>query len=198
MRRKISGARHGGVVRPREARIDLATVRTRLGTFAVAATPRGLAALFPLARGPVTSTRAGRDPALARRIREGARLVIHRGRGSYPPELARAAAALHAYASGNARGARTVLDLDGTPFQRAVWKRLCAIPTGKTISYGALAASIGRPRAARAVGAAVGANPVPILVPCHRVIGQDGSLTGFGLGLPMKRALLLHEGNPTR
>ena len=91
-----------------------------------------------------------------------------------------------------------MLDLDGTPFQRAVWKRLCAIPTGKTISYGALAASIGRPRAARAVGAAVGANPVPILVPCHRVIGQDGSLTGFGLGLPMKRALLLHEGNRTR
>jgi len=176
----------------------MATVRTRLGTFAVAATPRGLAALFPLPRGPVTSSRAGRDPALARRIRGGARLVIHRGRGSYPPALARAAAALHAYASGKVRAVRPVLDLDGTPFQRAVWKRLCAIPTGKTISYGALAASIGRPRAARAVGAAVGANPVPILVPCHRVIGQDGSLTGFGLGLPMKRALLLHEGNRSR
>jgi len=179
-------------------KIDLATVRTRLGTFAVAATSRGLAALFPLPHGPVTSTRAGRDPALARRIRRGARLVIHRGREPYPPALARAAAALHAYASGKARAARPVLDLDGTPFQRAVWRRLCAIPTGKTISYGALAASIGRPRAARAVGAAVGANPVPILVPCHRVIGQDGSLTGFGLGLPMKRALLLHEGNRTR
>jgi len=179
-------------------KIDLATVRTRLGTFAVAATSRGLAALFPLPRGPVTSTRAGRDPALARRIRGGARLVIHRGREPYPPALARAAAALHAYASGKARAARPVLDLDGTPFQRAVWRRLCAIPSGKTISYGALAASIGRPRAARAVGAAVGANPVPILVPCHRVIGQDGSLTGFGLGLPMKRALLLHEENRTR
>ncbi|HEY3156000.1 MAG TPA: methylated-DNA--[protein]-cysteine S-methyltransferase [Candidatus Eisenbacteria bacterium] len=198
MTRKISGTGHRKVVRPREARIDMATVRTRLGTFAVAATPRGLAALFPLPRGPVTSTRAGRDPALARRIRGGARLVIHRGRDSYPPALARAAAALHAYASGKVRAVRPVLDLDGTPFQRAVWKRLCAIPTGKTISYGALAASIGRPRAARAVGAAVGANPVPILVPCHRVIGQDGSLTGFGLGLPMKRALLLHEGNRTR
>ena len=195
MRRKISRARRGTVTRSRDERVDLAAVRTRLGTFAVATTPRGLAAIFPLPRGRVTSARAGRDPTLARRIRGGARLVIHPNRGSYPPALARAAAALHAYASGKVRASRPVLDLNGTAFQRAVWKRLCAIPTGKTISYGTLAASIGRPRAARAVGAAVGANPVPILVPCHRVIGQDGSLTGFGLGLPMKRALLLHEGN---
>jgi len=180
-------------------RIDVAAVRTRLGTFAVAATPRGLAALFPLPRGRITGARAGREPTLARRVHSGARLVIHRARESYPPALSRAAAALQAYASGKARGrTRPVLDLDGTPFQRAVWRRLCAIPEGKTISYGALAASIGRPRAARAVGAAVGANPVPILVPCHRVIGQDGGLTGLGLGLPMKRALLLHEGHRTR
>ena len=197
MRRKISGARRGKAPRPRDARIDLTAVRTRFGTFGVAATPRGLAAMFPL-RGQVTAARAARDPALARRIRGGARIVIHRNRESYPPSLARAAAALRAYASGNARAPRLVLDLGGTPFQQAVWKRLCAIPAGKTISYGELAASIGRPRAARAVGAAVGANPVPILVPCHRVIGQDGSLTGFGFGLPMKRALLLHEGNPTK
>ncbi|TMQ51593.1 MAG: methylated-DNA--[protein]-cysteine S-methyltransferase, partial [Candidatus Eisenbacteria bacterium] len=101
-------------------------------------------------------------------------------------------------ASRGSAARRLALDLDGTPFQMKVWNRLCAIPSGKTVSYGALAAAIGRPRAARAVGAAVGANPVPLLVPCHRVIGENGSLTGFGLGLPMKRALLAHEGYTTK
>jgi O-6-methylguanine DNA methyltransferase len=81
----------------------------------------------------------------------------------------------------------------GTPFQHAVWKALRTIPAGTTMSYGQLAAKLGRPGASRAVGAANGANPIPIVVPCHRVIGADGSLTGFGSGLPRKRWLLDHE-----
>jgi methylated-DNA-[protein]-cysteine S-methyltransferase len=81
----------------------------------------------------------------------------------------------------------------GTPFQLAVWRALQGIPYGETISYGELAARLGAPGAARAVGLANGANPLPIIVPCHRVIGADGSLTGFGGGLPIKRALLALE-----
>lgn len=81
----------------------------------------------------------------------------------------------------------------GTQFQREVWKALRSIPAGTTISYGQLAAKLGRKGASRAVGAANGANPIPIVVPCHRVIGADGSLTGFGSGLPRKRWLLDHE-----
>ena len=78
----------------------------------------------------------------------------------------------------------------GTDFQRKVWSALCAIPYGDTMSYGKLAARIGEPAAVRAVGAANGRNPLCIIVPCHRVIGADGSLTGFGGGLPRKRFLL--------
>jgi methylated-DNA-[protein]-cysteine S-methyltransferase len=82
----------------------------------------------------------------------------------------------------------------GTEFQLAVWRGLRRIPYGRTWSYAELAARIGRPKAMRAVGAANGANPLPIVVPCHRVIGADGSLTGFGGGLPAKRLLLELEG----
>ncbi len=82
----------------------------------------------------------------------------------------------------------------GTDFQRTVWQALTTIPPGETLSYGALAARIGRPKAVRAVGLANGANPVAIVVPCHRVIGSDGALTGYGGGLPRKQWLLTHEG----
>ena len=82
---------------------------------------------------------------------------------------------------------------NGTEFQRLVWAALRRIPIGQTISYGALAARIGHPGAARAVGLANGSNPIAIVVPCHRVIGSDRSLTGFGGGLPRKRWLLEHE-----
>ncbi|HSD67058.1 MAG TPA: methylated-DNA--[protein]-cysteine S-methyltransferase [Vicinamibacteria bacterium] len=82
----------------------------------------------------------------------------------------------------------------GTPFQLATWRALSTIPYGETISYAELARRVGRPAASRAVGAANGANPLPIVVPCHRVIGKDGSLTGFGGGLDKKRALLELEG----
>jgi methylated-DNA-[protein]-cysteine S-methyltransferase len=82
----------------------------------------------------------------------------------------------------------------GTPFQRAVWAGLRAIGPGETLSYGALAARLGVPKAVRAVGLANGANPIGVVVPCHRVIGADGSLTGYGGGLDRKRWLLRHEG----
>ncbi len=86
------------------------------------------------------------------------------------------------------------LDLTaGTPFQQQVWQTLLRIPAGETRSYGRVAAAIGRPRAARAVGQAVGANPIAIIVPCHRVVGSDGSLTGFGGGVEQKRRMLEME-----
>jgi methylated-DNA-[protein]-cysteine S-methyltransferase len=82
----------------------------------------------------------------------------------------------------------------GTPFQRAVWTALTRIAPGETLSYGALAAKLGRPSAVRATGLANGSNPISVVVPCHRVIGADGSLTGYGGGLERKRWLLQHEG----
>jgi methylated-DNA-[protein]-cysteine S-methyltransferase len=95
-------------------------------------------------------------------------------------------------------GTRRTFDLPlaprGTDFQRAVWQSLQVIPFGETISYAQLATRIGKASAMRAVGAANGRNPLPIVVPCHRVIGADGSLTGFGGGLPVKRFLLQLEG----
>ncbi len=94
-------------------------------------------------------------------------------------------------------GTLTEFDLplapQGTPFQLSVWRALRRIPYGETVSYGAIAESIGRPSASRAVGAANGANPLPIVVPCHRVIGSTGKLTGFGGGLDTKAALLALE-----
>ena len=176
-----------------EQRIDVATVRTQFATFAVAATPKGIASIFPVESDKITAARLVKDPWLARRVRSGATLVIHSSSRTFPGSLKRATAALQAYAAGKTRRL-PAFDLEGTPFQVKVWKKLCAIPSGKTVSYGQLAKSIGMPHAARAVGGAVGSNPVPILIPCHRVIGENGALTGFGLGLPMKRALLDHEG----
>ena len=84
--------------------------------------------------------------------------------------------------------------LYGTEFQVAVWEALFEVPAGSTSTYGALARRVGRPDAARAVGAAVGQNPIAIVAPCHRIVGADGSLTGFGGGLPRKKWLLAHEG----
>lgn len=94
-------------------------------------------------------------------------------------------------------GARTEFDLpltlNGTPFQRAVWAGLCEIEFGETVSYGELAERIGRPGASRAVGLANGKNPIGIIVPCHRVVGSTGSLTGYGGGIERKRELLGFE-----
>jgi methylated-DNA-[protein]-cysteine S-methyltransferase len=102
--------------------------------------------------------------------------------------------ALEAYFEGEIAAIEAVRTLArGTEFQLLVWSALREIPAGSTLSYGALAAKIGRPAAVRAVGAANGANPIPVVVPCHRVIGADSSLTGFGGGLERKRWLLSHE-----
>lgn len=100
---------------------------------------------------------------------------------------------LEAYFDGSLTDFDLALAPRGTPFQLSVWQQLRQIPYGTTISYGELARRIGRPSASRAVGAANGANPLSIVVPCHRVIGSSGKLTGFGGGLPTKAALLAHE-----
>jgi methylated-DNA-[protein]-cysteine S-methyltransferase len=97
---------------------------------------------------------------------------------------------LAAYFGGGLREFTVPLDPRGTPFQLRVWEALRGVPYGETISYGALAARLGQPSAGRAVGLANGSNPLPIVVPCHRVIGSNGSLTGYGGGLWAKRFLL--------
>ena len=108
--------------------------------------------------------------------------------------LRAARAQLLQYFTGERREFDLPLTLQGTSFQKQVWRTLVQIPYGSTFSYRDLATRIGRPTAMRAVGAANGRNPLPIVLPCHRVIGANGSLTGFGGGLPAKRWLLQHEG----
>jgi O-6-methylguanine DNA methyltransferase len=112
-------------------------------------------------------------------------------------ERCRAAAAqLGEYFAGRRRSFDLPLAPRGSAFQRAVWDELARVPYGRTVSYGELAERMGRPGASRAVGGANNKNPLPIVVPCHRVIGADGSLTGYGGGLDKKRALLALEGVP--
>ena len=102
---------------------------------------------------------------------------------------------LRDYAAGKPVRFGCRLDLSaGTPFQQAVWRAMLKIPRGEVRSYGWIARKIGRPRATRAVGAACGANPIPVIVPCHRVVASDGSIGGFGGGLGMKRKVLRLEG----
>ena len=113
--------------------------------------------------------------------------------GGRAPHLSAARTQLDAYFAGLRSVFDVALDLDGTPFQRSVWQALCDIAYGATISYGELARRIGNPKAVRAVGLANGRNPVSILVPCHRVIGADGSLTGYGGGIERKEFLLALE-----
>lgn len=105
---------------------------------------------------------------------------------------------LQAYFRGELKEFDLPLSLDGTTFQVNVWKKLCTIPYGTTISYGELAQRIGNPKAMRAVGLANGSNPIAIIVPCHRVIGSNGKLTGYGGGLPIKEKLLALESRQLR
>jgi methylated-DNA-[protein]-cysteine S-methyltransferase len=100
---------------------------------------------------------------------------------------------LHSYFAGKLETFDLPLAPEGTPFQLEVWHRLCEIPYGETTSYGELARRIGNPNACRAVGLANGSNPIPIIIPCHRVIGSNGKLTGYGGGLPIKEKLLALE-----
>ena len=136
--------------------------------------------------------------------------VLAFGRGSRPREidaewmpdskgvLKSVRRELDEYFAGRLKKFTTRLSFNGTPFQNEVWKQLTRIPYGETISYMELAQRIDNPKAVRAVGMANGANPIAIIVPCHRVIGSNGSLTGFGGGLPTKRALLeLEKGQRT-
>jgi methylated-DNA-[protein]-cysteine S-methyltransferase len=113
-------------------------------------------------------------------------------RGAVPAEIR---SALASYFEGDIAAIdRVPVEMHGSEFQRLVWTALREIPPGATTSYGALAARIGRPNASRAVGLANGSNPIAIVVPCHRVIGAGGTLTGYGGGLERKRWLLEHEG----
>jgi len=121
------------------------------------------------------------------------------GRGNYTLKPARDPGGLTSAMRRYFKGDLSVIDklpvkTAGTPFQRSVWKALRKIECGRTISYAELARRIGKPRAVRAVGLANGQNPVSVVVPCHRVIGSNGSLTGYGGGLPRKKWLLEHEG----
>ena len=110
------------------------------------------------------------------------------------PLLMRVRRQFDAYFAGRSTAFDLPLDLRGTPFQRRVWAALLEIPYGETRTYGRLAEGIGAPDSARAVGAAVGRNPVSVIVPCHRVLGTHGTLTGYAGGLDRKRALLQREG----
>lgn len=106
------------------------------------------------------------------------------------PLLKEAARQLESYFAGELKEFSLPLEPSGTDFMRQVWSALCEIPFGKTATYGEIAQRIGRPKAARAVGLANNRNPIPIFIPCHRVIGADGSLTGYAGGLDMKKKLL--------
>lgn len=109
------------------------------------------------------------------------------------PVLDAACAQLSDYLDGTRREFELAIDLAGTEFQIAAWRALARVPYGTTASYAEQAASIGRPKATRAVGSANGRNPVAVILPCHRIVGADGSLTGFGGGLGVKQWLLDHE-----
>jgi methylated-DNA-[protein]-cysteine S-methyltransferase len=110
------------------------------------------------------------------------------------PHLALAAREFAAYWRDARSAFHVPLDAQGTAFQRAVWALLCTIAPGALSTYGEVARGVGRPAAVRAVGAAIGRNPIGIVVPCHRVVGHDGSLTGYAAGIARKEALLRHEG----
>lgn len=138
------------------------------------------------------------DEAVVRR-----QLTLHYGKHGFNFERTRnphnVSAAISRYFDGELSAIdKLPVATGGTPFQRAVWQELRNIPCGTTTSYGELARRIGHPTAVRAVGAANGDNPVAVVVPCHRVIGANGSLTGYGGGLERKRWLLDHEKRPTR
>lgn len=135
------------------------------------------------------------------------RVSFESGKRSVPPQaewkqnrsaFAEVIRQLQAYFRGELKEFDLPLSMEGTDFQLRVWNELRAIPYGETISYAQLARRIGNPQAVRAVGAANGSNPIPIIVPCHRVIGSDGSLTGFGGGLSTKKRLLELENKQLR
>ena len=152
-----------------------ATVQTPLGPMLLARTERGLAGVW-------FEGQKDHPGALSAPVKDD------------DPLLRAAAAQLGDYFAGRSTRFDVPLDLHGTDFQRGVWKALLAIGLGQTRSYGDIARELGSPRAMRAVGAAIGKNPVSVIVPCHRVLGTGGSLTGYAGGVDRKRALLALEG----
>ena len=149
------------------------TLRTPVGVLRVTASERGVTAVERVLRASVAS-RAKVSPRAAR-------------------HADRAVRQLREYFAGTRRNFTVPLHLEGTEFQQQAWAAMCDISYGRTMSYAQQAKAIGKPKAVRAVGSANGANPVPIIVPCHRVIASDGSLGGYALGLTMKRYLLALE-----
>jgi methylated-DNA-[protein]-cysteine S-methyltransferase len=133
------------------------------------------------------------DVLIAIRLPSPANVARDAGGHDAPPVLKDTATQLEEYFAGDRTEFDLPMELDGTEFQREVWRELTRIPYGETISYGELARRVGRPRGPRAVGQANGRNPIPIIVPCHRVLASNG-VGGYGGGLPMKRALLAVEG----
>lgn len=154
-----------------------ATLNSPLGPLLLGATERGLAHLWFVdpEYHAVNTLEAPEDPR-QRWIAQATEELDGYWDGRCPPRF------------------RVPLDLQGTAFQRAVWRALLEVPPGRTSTYGAIARQVGAPQAARAAGAAIGRNPVAIIVPCHRIIGSNGSLTGFASGLPRKERLLQLEG----
>jgi O-6-methylguanine DNA methyltransferase len=110
------------------------------------------------------------------------------------PVLDETVAQIDAFFQGQLTSFDLPLDPQGTEFQQSVWQALCKIPYGQTISYGQLAKRLGDPQKVRAVGSANGKNPIPVIIPCHRVVGADGTLVGYSGGISRKKALLRHEG----
>ena len=166
--------------------IEIFDVPSRVGAIRAALGPRGLVAVR---LSPASDDKFNKRIA---RLFPGA-LTVRVEADSRP-----AGRLLIDYMAGRERAMKTDLDLRGlTPFSLAVMKAARRIPYGRTTSYGQLAAKAGSPRAARAVGGVMAANPLPLFIPCHRVVGSDGSLTGFGSGLPVKEALLaMEQGGP--
>lgn len=166
--------------RGRGAEINYTIVDSLFGRMLVAVTGRGICALS------VHHSDEWQESALRSDFREA---KIARDDGAARP----AADAVLRYLRGETTQCEMPLEVSGTPFQLGVWRELCAIPEGSTRSYGEIAARIGRPSAARAVGHANGSNPVAIVIPCHRAIGANGNLTGYRWGLEIKRRLLAFE-----
>lgn len=172
---------HAGFDMDSTLTLAFSTCTTPHGEMIAASTPLGVCRLLPPGQGPDELYRW----AAGQRLAEPA----HRPGADFGLQ-----AQLDAYFAGALRMFDVPLDLHGTPFQRAAWQAVCAIPYGETRSYAEIARAIGRPAAARAVGAANAANPVCLVIPCHRVIGADGTLKGYAGGVLDRRCLLTLEG----
>ncbi len=165
-----------------QSRVLIGEVPTPLGSFGAVFSQKGLARLT------FSSEQLAVCEAWAARRLPGAR------HASDHQPLVMLAEQLTAYLDGDLRVFSVPLDLRCTPFQLSVWQALLSVEYGSVCSYASLAANVGRPAAVRAVGLANGSNPVPVIVPCHRIIGSNGTLTGYGGGLPLKTQLLRLEG----